>query len=149
MPRSSRRRSICVASNCMPTRWPRASPIFTANWCPMAGRRRKSIDRRITVATPESLAIELLTNTIIFADAWGEAIQQFDPEQLPDLPADLRGLLAVAFREHGAGQSPATRRTTWGAIRRCARFVADAGLIKTAGDVDTTALGRYVPRLRV
>ncbi len=110
----------------------------------MAGRKRKSIDRRITVATPESAATDLVTDTVIFTDAWGEPIQRFDPEQLSGLPADLRGLMVQAFREHGAGQMPATRRTTWAAIRRFARYVADDGTIDTAGDVDTAALGRYV-----
>jgi hypothetical protein len=114
----------------------------------MAKRRRTSIDRRIEVATPESAATDLLTDTIIFADPWGEAIQRFDPDQLSGLPADLRGFLVEAFREHGAGQTPATRRTTWGAIRRFARFVADDGMITTAVDVETAALSRYVLWLR-
>lgn len=114
----------------------------------MAGRKRTSIDRRITVATPQTAATDLVPDTVIFTDAWGEAVQRFNPEQLSGLPADLRALLVGAFREHGAGQMPATRRTTWGAIRRFARFVIDDGMIVTADDVDTAALGRYVLWLR-
>jgi hypothetical protein len=59
-----------------------------------------------------------------------------------------RGLAVQAFREHGVSQRPATRRTTWGAILRFARYVVDDGTIKRAGDVDTAALGRYVLWLR-
>jgi integrase len=114
----------------------------------MAGRKRTSINRRITIAAPENAATDLVTDTIIFTDAWGKAVQRFDPEQLAGLPADLRGLMVQAFREHGVGQRPATRRTTWGAILRFARYVVDDGTIKRAGDVDTAALGRYVLWLR-
>lgn len=112
----------------------------------MTGRRRSSIDRRLPVASmqPETPASPLPIDTIGFVDAWGKPGQRFDPGQLSALPADLRRLLVDAFREYGAGQRPATRRTTWGALRRFARFVAADGMIEAAGDVDTAALGRYV-----
>lgn len=114
----------------------------------MAGRKRTSINRRITIAAPENAATDLITDKVIFTDAGGRPIQRFDPEQLSGLPADLRGLMVQAFREHGVSQRPATRRTTWGAILRFARYVVDDGTIKRAGDVDTAALGRYVLWLR-
>jgi len=112
----------------------------------MTGRRRSSIDRRLPVAAMglETSVSALSTDTIVFVDAWGKPDQRFDPGQLSGLPADLRRLLVDAFREYGAGQQPATRRTTWGAARRFARFVADDGMIETASDLDTAALGRYV-----
>ena len=116
----------------------------------MTGRRRSAIDRRLPVAAMglETSVSALSTDTIVFVDAWGKPDQRFDPGQLSGLPADLRRLLVDAFREYGAGQQPATRRTTWGAARRFARFVADDGMIETASDLDTAALGRYVLWLR-
>ncbi|MBI1261719.1 MAG: hypothetical protein GC184_08335 [Rhizobiales bacterium] len=84
------------------------------------------------------------SDTIMFTDAWGKSAQGFDPDQLSGLPVDLCQPLVDAFRACGAGQKPATRRTTWGALRRFARFVADDGMIGTASDLDTAALGRYV-----
>ena len=110
----------------------------------MAGRKRKSINRRIMVAAPDNAATDLITDKVIFTDAGGRPIQRFAPEQLSGLPADLRGLMVQAFREHGVGQRPTTRRTTWAAILRFARYVVDDETIKTAADVDTAALGRYV-----
>jgi hypothetical protein len=65
----------------------------------MAGRRRAPIDRRIVPeqprrriapGSPDALPVE-------FRDAWGEVVQRFDPQQLADLPADLRALLVHAF----------------------------------------------------
>jgi len=93
---------------------------------------------------PGTSVFALSSDTIMFTDAWGKAAQRFDSDQLSDLPADLRRLLVDAFRAYGAGKRPTTRRTTWGAIRRFARFVADDGMIEMAGDFDTAALGRYV-----
>lgn len=116
----------------------------------MTSRKRSPIDRRFAVAATqsESTVSQLSTNAINFLDAWGKPEQWFDLDQLIGLPADLRELLAGAFREHCAGQRPATRRTTWGAVRRFARFVADDAMIRQAGDVDTAAIGRYVLWLR-
>lgn len=112
----------------------------------MAVRRSRAIDRRFAVpaAPPETSFSPLATNTIIFVDAWGKPEQRFDFDRLDGLPVDLRALLADAFRGHCAAQTPATRRTTWVAVRRFARFVADDGIISEAADVDTTAIGRYV-----
>lgn len=70
----------------------------------MAGRKRTSINRRITIAAPENAATDLITDKVIFTDAGGRPIQRFDPEQLSGLPADLRGLMVQAFREHGVSQ---------------------------------------------
>ena len=112
----------------------------------MAMRKRSPIDRRFTVPAvlPEASISRLTTNAIMFVDAWGKPEQRFDFDQLAGLPVNLRELLADAFRGHCACQRPATRRTTWGAIRRFARFVGNDGMIRDAGDVDTTAIGRYV-----
>lgn len=85
---------------------------------------------------------------IIFVDAWGKPEQRFDADRLDGLPVDLRGVLIDAFREHCTGQRPASRRTTWAALHRFARFIADDGRIVEAGDVDTEAVGRYVLWLR-
>jgi len=116
----------------------------------MAVRKRSSIDRRFSVSDVQSeLAISRLsTNRIIFVDAWGKPEHRFGLDQLICLPVDLRELLAEAFRGHCAGQRLATRRTAWVALRRFARFVADDGMIRQAGDVNTAAIGRYVPWLR-
>ena len=59
----------------------------------MAGRKRTSINRRITIAAPENAATDLITDKVIFTDAGGRPIQRFDPEQLSGLPADLRGFI--------------------------------------------------------
>lgn len=116
----------------------------------MAMRKRSPIDRRFTVppVQPEASISRLVTNTIMFVDAWGKPEQRFDFNQLASLPVDLRELLADAFRGQCTAQTPATRRTTWAAIRRFARFVADDGMISEAGDFDTAAIGRYVLWLR-
>jgi hypothetical protein len=115
----------------------------------MAMRKRSPIDRRFTVpAQPEASISRLATNAFIFVDGWGKPEQRFDLDQLASLPVDLCELLAEAFREHCAAQTLATRRTTWAAIRRFARFVANDGMISEAGDIDTAAIGRYVLWLR-
>ena len=111
----------------------------------MAIRKRSPIDRRFMVpAQPEASISPLAPNAIMFVDAWGKPEQRFAFGELASLPVDLRELLADAFRGHCAAQTPATRRTTWGAVRRFARFVAEDGMISEAGDVDTAAIGRYV-----
>lgn len=112
----------------------------------MAVRKRSPIDRRlaVTAVQPESAISRLSANAIIFVDAWGKPEQRFDLDQLIGLPADLRALLTDAFREHCSGQTVATRRTTWGAVRRFSRFVAVDGMIRQAADLDTAAIGRYV-----
>ncbi len=112
----------------------------------MAMRKRSPIDRRFAVsgAQSETAISRLPANTIMFVDAWGNPIQRFDFDQLLGVPLDLRAFLADAFREHCAAQTPATRRTTWVAVRRFARFVAYDGMISEAGDIDTAAIGRYV-----
>lgn len=112
----------------------------------MAMRKRSPIDRRfaVTAVQAETSASRLPMKAIIFVDAWGKPEQCFDFNQLTGLPADLSALLADAFREHCAGQRLTTRRTTWNAIRRFARFVADDGMIDAARNIDTAALGRYV-----
>lgn len=112
----------------------------------MAMRKRSPIDRRfeVPVAQADASISQLATNAIMFVDAWGKPGQRFDLDQLGDLPVDLRDLLAVAFRGHCAAQTPATRRTTWLAVRRFARFVGADGMIREAGDIDTAAIDRYV-----
>ncbi len=115
----------------------------------MAGRRNAPIDRRITLdSSPQNPPGWTISATVEFRNAWGESVQCFDPRQLADLPGDLHGLLVDAFRGHCAGLTPATRQSTWFALRRFTRFVTHDGSIKTAHDVDAAALGRYVLWLR-
>src|SRR5258707_5514891 len=60
----------------------------------------------------------------------------------------LRALLVDAFREHYADLAVTTRHVAWLALRRFARFVAQDGLIGSAGDLDSSAVRRYVLWLR-
>ncbi len=112
----------------------------------MAVRKRSPIDRRFAISAtqPEASISRLATNAIMFIDGWGKPEQRFELDRLAGLPVDLRELLADAFRGHCAAQTPATRRTTWGAVRRFVRFAAADGMIRKVDDVDTAALGRYV-----
>lgn len=112
----------------------------------MAIRKRSPIDRRLSIVpmAADNSPSASSPDTIVFMDAWGKVDQRFDPDQLSSLPADLRGLLIEAFRKHCAARQPATRHTTWSAVRRFARFVVDDGEILSAQDLDTAALNRYV-----
>jgi hypothetical protein len=115
----------------------------------MMVRRATPIDRRITIRlAPLTPARHPVVAVVEFRNAWGEPVQTFDPQQLADLPGDLRALLVDAFREHYADLAVTTRHVAWLALRRFARFVAQDGLIGSAGDLDTAAIGRYVLWLR-
>jgi integrase len=107
------------------------------------------IDRRITVCpAPQAPAKHSVAALVEFRDAWGERIQIFDPQQLVELPGDLGALLVDAFREHYSDLAITTRYVAWMALRRFARFVAQDGLIGSANDLDSGAVGRYVLWLR-
>lgn len=112
----------------------------------MAVRKRTPIDRRFATEATQTAAVDSIApaDTIIFVDAWGNPDQRFDSGQLAGLPVDLRDLLVEAFRAHCVAQQSATRQTTWRALRRFTCFVVDDGMIETASDLDTAALGRYV-----
>jgi hypothetical protein len=112
-------------------------------------RRNTPIDRRITIRpAPETPTRHPVLAVVEFRNAWGEPVQTFDPQQLADLPGDLRALLADAFREHYADLAVTTRYVSWLALRRFARFVAQDKLIRSAGDLDSAAVGRYILWLR-
>lgn len=115
----------------------------------MPARRTTPIDRRITVCpAPPPHAAHAIPASVEFRNAWGERVQSFDPQQLAELPGDLRTLLVDAFREHYAHLAITTRHVAWLALRRFTRFVAQDELIGSAGDLDSGAVGRYVLWLR-
>lgn len=114
----------------------------------MTARKSTPIDRRIKICPAPAAARDSGPAVIEFQNAWGERIQNFDPQQLAHLPNDLRALLVDAFREHYADLAVTTRQVAWLALRRFARFVAQDNLILSAGDLNTSAVGRYVLWLR-
>lgn len=115
----------------------------------IARRISPPIDRRITVCpAPQAPAKHSVAALVEFRDAWGERVQIFDPQQLAELPGDLGALLVDAFREHYSDLAITTRYVAWMALRRFARFAAQDGLIGSATDLDSSAVGRYVLWLR-
>ena len=115
----------------------------------MMVRKTTPINRRFTVCpAPETPARHPVPAVVEFRNAWGEPVQIFDPQQLAELPGNLHALLVDAFREHYADLAVTTRYVAWLALRRFARFVAQDGLIGSAGDLDSGAVGRYVLWLR-
>jgi hypothetical protein len=107
----------------------------------MASRRPK-IDRRFS-ASPPNGSVAPAGVIVVFLDDWGEIAKRYDLGAL-SLPLDVAALLADAFRHHHAASRLDTQRHCWGSLRTFARFVAEDGNVRSAADLNTGMIGRYI-----
>lgn len=107
----------------------------------MAGKRER-IDRRLSAASAKVLE-QPADAVAVFRDGWGEIAKRYDLGKL-GLPTDVTMLLADAFRNHHAASSSETHRHCWMALRVFARFAVEDGPVRSAWDLTTAMVGRYI-----
>jgi integrase len=108
--------------------------------------RRTRIDRRlapISAFTTTAASVVPAGAMVVFRDSWGEIVQHFDLAVLA-LPADLTDLLAEAFRGVDAATTVGTRNSRWRTLRLFARFIVEDGDVRSARDLTTEAVRRFI-----